>query len=137
MVFENIVQSIHKAINAIGFPIIKQNTHQYTYSFSIRILENDYYYINSLIMKLENYFKPKIYISNNIFPSTKFWDGPKSLNRLKRIVSNLDLPNLSINPQDVIWPKFIIASYYSPILDILTKIKTYIHNSLNLQISQF
>ncbi|POG61387.1 hypothetical protein GLOIN_2v708231 [Rhizophagus irregularis DAOM 181602=DAOM 197198] len=63
IVFENIVQSIHKAINAIGFPIIKQNMHQYTYSYSIRILENDLYYIASLINRLENYFNPKTHRS--------------------------------------------------------------------------
>lgn len=58
IIFKNIIQSIHHAINAIDFPIIKNNNHQYEMSYKIRIMENDLYYIINLIRKLIIYFTP-------------------------------------------------------------------------------
>ncbi|CAB4398954.1 unnamed protein product [Rhizophagus irregularis] len=107
--FENIVQSIQSAINAIGFPIIKNNHQQY-----------------------EIYFTPQ---TSNTHISRNFWNGHKKLNRLKRICSNIDPQSIDLTAADFIWPLHITLSHYDTSLKILLIIKTYIDNQLQLEIS--
>ncbi|CAB4380763.1 unnamed protein product [Rhizophagus irregularis] len=131
--FENIVQSIQSAINAINFPIIKNNHHQYEMSYKIRILENDQHYITRLIRNLNRYFTPQ---TSNIFISINFWNGHKKLNRLKRICSNIDPQSLDLTAADFIWLPYLTSSHYETSLKTLLKIKTYIDVQLQVETSQ-
>ncbi|EXX67254.1 hypothetical protein RirG_116080 [Rhizophagus irregularis DAOM 197198w] len=132
--FEYIVQSIQSAINAIGFPIIKHNHHQYEMSYKIRILENDQHYITRLIRSLNRYFTPQ---TSNIYISMNFWNGHKKLNRLKRICSNIDPLSLELTAANFIWSPYLTSSHYEASLKILLKIKNYIDAQLQEETSNF
>ncbi|CAB4380845.1 unnamed protein product [Rhizophagus irregularis] len=101
-------------------------------SYKIQILENDQHYISRLIRSLNRYFTPQ---TSNTHISRNFWNGHKKLNCLKRICSNIDPQSIDLTAADFIWSPYITLSHYDTSLKILLKIKTYIDNQLQSEIS--
>ncbi|PKY48683.1 hypothetical protein RhiirA4_486825 [Rhizophagus irregularis] len=58
--YEHIQQAIDKTIKSLNLPKIKQNSHQFDNSYSIRIIQNDIHYINKLIANINIFFKDNL-----------------------------------------------------------------------------